>query len=48
MKGYVYGANFRHVDTIEFTVVVKNTPANRALIEEWIDEDTDIKVQEDN
>ena len=48
MKGYVYSANFNYDDTIEFTAVVKNTPANRALIEEWLEEDTEIKVQEDN
>lgn len=48
MKGYVYSANFSYDDTIEFTAVVKNTPENKALIEKWLDEDTDIKVQEDN
>lgn len=48
MKGYVYNANFCYEDTIEVTVVVKNTPENKVLIETWLDEDTDIKVQEDN
>lgn len=48
MKGYAYNANSSYDDTIEVTVVVKSTPSNKALVEKWLDEDSEITVQEDN